>query len=125
MSNAAEGDFLATLVTDALTVAIPLEPVAADQIPALDAAGNPQTGAVALGNFAGREFGVWEMTVGAMTDTEVDELCVIISGAGEVHRTIDDVLVIEPLRPGTVLQLREGEGTLWVITETLRKVYLA
>lgn len=120
-----ETDFLAVLSGDAHTVDIRLEPVAADQIPALEGAGNPQSGAAVLGNFAGREFGVWEMTVGAMTDVEVDELCVIISGAGEVHRTFDDGVVVEPLRPGTVLQLREGEETLWVVTEALRKVYLA
>lgn len=125
MMSSSETNFLSALSSDAHTVAIVLEPVAADQIPAIEGAGNPQTGAAVLGNFAGREFGVWEMTVGAMTDVEVDELCVIISGAGEVHRVVDGEQVVQPLHPGTVLHLREGEETLWVVTETLRKVYLA
>lgn len=117
--------FLAALAVDALDITIPLESVAPEQVPALAHAGNPQTGAVALGTFADREVGVWEMTVGAMTDVEVDELCIIIAGAGELHRTFDGKTAVQQLRPGSVVQLRDGEETLWVVTENLRKVYLA
>jgi uncharacterized cupin superfamily protein len=65
------------------------------------------------------------MTPGAMTDVEVDEFCVILAGAGEVHRSVNGAQVIQTLQPGVVLQLRDGEETLWVVERTLRKVYLA
>ena len=109
---------------DALAAHIALQPVAPDQVPAIDGAGDPQTGSVVLGQFSGHEVGVWEMTVGAMTDIEVDELSIIIAGSGFVERTIDGEQVTQRLQPGVVIQLRAGEETLWRVTETLRKVYL-
>jgi uncharacterized cupin superfamily protein len=112
-------------MADALSAVIEREPITADQVAAVEGAGNPETGTLVLGEFGDREVGVWEMTPGAMTDVEVDELCVIIAGLGEVHRTIDGQQVIQSLRPGVTLQLRDGEETLWVVSQTLRKVYLA
>ncbi len=125
MSSEAQAAFTASLMADALEAVIATEAVSPDQVAAIDGAGNPETGTLVLGEFAGREVGVWEMTSGAMTDVEVDEFCVIIAGAGKVHRTVDGAQVIHKLQPGVVLQLRDGEETLWVVTETLRKVYLA
>jgi uncharacterized cupin superfamily protein len=125
MSCDTSAAFAAEYMTDALAVVLSTEPIAADQIASIEGAGHPETGATVLGHCDGREVGVWEMTPGAMTDVEVDELCIIISGSGEVHRTIDGKRVIQTLRPGSVLQLRDGEETVWVVTQTLRKVYLA
>ena len=124
MSAEASGLFASQFVMDALAAHIALQPVAPDQVPAIDGAGDPQTGSVVLGQFSGHEVGVWEMTVGAMTDIEVDELSIIIAGSGFVERTIDGEQVTQRLQPGVVIQLRAGEETLWRVTETLRKVYL-
>ncbi len=125
MSSDAQAAFTASFMADALEAVIVTEPVSPDQVAAIDAAGNPETGTLVLGEFAGREVGVWEMTPGAMTDVEVDEFCVILAGAGEVHRSVNGAQVIQTLQPGVVLQLRDGEETLWVVERTLRKVYLA
>jgi uncharacterized cupin superfamily protein len=125
MSSDAQAAFTASFMADALEAVIVTEPVSPDQVAAIDGAGNTETGTLVLGEFAGREVGVWEMTPGAMTDVEVDEFCVILAGAGEVHRSVNGAQVIQTLQPGVVLQLRDGEETLWVVERTLRKVYLA
>lgn len=85
--------------------------------------GAPAAGAVALGEFDGREVGVWEHTVGVSTDVEAEELFVVLSGAGSVE-FVDEGRTVQ-LRPGTVLRLSEGQRTIWTVTETLRKVYLS
>lgn len=108
-------------MADALALDIPTVPVPTAQI----AAGQPETGSLALTDWADREVGVWVMTPGAMTDVEADELCIIIAGAGVVHRTIDGVRREQGLRPGAVFQLIDGEETLWVVSERVRKIYLA
>ena len=66
--------------------------------------------------------GTWEMAPGTDHDTEVDEVFVVLAGHGTV--TFEDGEVVE-LRPGVAVRLRAGERTTWVVTETLRKVYVA
>lgn len=84
--------------------------------------GAPEAGSRALAAVAGVEVGVWEMTPGTATDIEVDEVFVVLAGAGSV--TFDDGERVE-LRPGRVVRLRAGEHTTWVVDETLRKIYVA
>jgi len=62
------------------------------------------------------------MSPGVATDTEVDEVFIVLSGRGEV--CFDDGEVVE-LRPGVVVRLRAGEHTVWTVSESLRKVYIA
>jgi mannose-6-phosphate isomerase-like protein (cupin superfamily) len=71
---------------------------------------------------AGVEVGVWEMSPGTATDVEVDEVFVVLSGAATV--TFDDGEAVD-LGPGSVVRLRAGEHTTWVVRETLRKIYVA
>ena len=97
----------------------PAMPVAGDMV----VEGSPSASAIALGEYAGMEVGVWEHTVGASTDVEVDELFVVLSGRATV-RFLDEDRTVE-LRPGTVMRLFAGQRTEWKVTETLRKVYLA
>ncbi len=113
--------FSETFMADALALAIPTEHVPADQV----TDGSPGTGSIPLTEWDDRDVGVWVMTPGSMTDVETDEVCIIIAGAGVVHRTLNGVRVEQPLIAGTVLQLHSGEETLWIVTETIRKVYLA
>lgn len=96
------------------------EPVPAEQI----VSGSPMTGAVELGHWQGLDIGVWEMTPGVMTDVEVDELCIILRGAGTVERVLGTQSVVHDLTAGVVLTLQAGEVTTWRVTETVRKVYL-
>ena len=82
-----------------------------------------RTGSTVLGRFAGLEVGVWEMTVGAMHDTEADELFVVVSGCARVD--FADGTAPLDLTTGDVVHLAAGTRTLWTVTEPLRKVYLA
>lgn len=84
--------------------------------------GAPETGSRALAAVAGVEVGVWEMTPGTATDVEVDEVFVVLSGSGTV--SFDDGERVH-LGPGSVVRLRAGERTTWVVHETLRKIYVA
>jgi len=103
----------------ALAVDIPLEPVSLEGV--LD--GEPSTGVVVLGEFAGREYGVWEMTPGTVSDVENDEFFVVVAGSATVE-FLDDEVVVQ-LVPGSVLTLTAGARTIWTVTQTLRKVWMA
>ncbi|GAB3606021.1 cupin domain-containing protein [Conyzicola nivalis] len=103
----------------ALAVDVPLDAVQVDDV--LD--GEPATGTVVLGEFDGREYGVWEITPGAMSDVENDEFFVVVAGAGSVEFLDDEVVV--HLVPGSVMTLSAGARTIWTVTQTLRKVWMA
>jgi uncharacterized protein len=104
--------------TAAASIELEREDVPTDQV----ADGSPQTGLAVLGEFAGTEIGVWEMTAGAMRDIEADEVFVVLAGRATVQfQESDDAIVIQT---GDVVRLRAGQRTLWTVTETLRKVYV-
>src|SRR3954447_9682612 len=64
--------------------------------------------------------GVWQMTPGTVTDTEANEMFVVISGRATITPEGGD-----PFRvgPGDMGVLEEGARTTWVVHETLRKAY--
>jgi uncharacterized cupin superfamily protein len=68
------------------------------------------------------EVGLWEAGPGVDTDTEADEVFLVLAGAGTV--AFEDGSAID-LRPGVLVQLRQGDRTTWTISERLRKLYLA
>jgi len=103
----------------ALDLTILHEPVEADQV--VD--GTPITGSTTVTTFGELEVGVWEMTVGAMRDVESDEVFVVIAGRATVTFDADDRVM--NLSLGSVARLAAGEHTVWTVTETIRKVYLA
>jgi uncharacterized cupin superfamily protein len=103
-------------VTDAAALAIVHELVDADQI----VAGSPTTGIHEIDETTG----VWEMSPGAMSDVEEDEVFVVLAGDATVD-FIEPALPSVELRPGSVLRLEAGMRTVWTVRETLRKVYLA
>lgn len=96
-----------------------------EQLPADEVlSGTPTTGTQALATLGGVEIGIWEMTPGTATDTEVDEVFVVLSG----HATIafdDPALPDLTVGPGSVVRLAAGQRTTWTVTETLRKIYIA
>jgi hypothetical protein len=98
--------------------AVPTAPLAPDSV----LAGAPAAGSRALAAVSGVEVGVWEMSPGTATDVEVDEVFVVLSGSATV--TFEDGERVD-LAPGTVVRLRSGEHTTWVVHETLRKIYVA
>jgi uncharacterized cupin superfamily protein len=104
----------------AATVAVPLEPLPAEQV----LAGSPSAGVLVLDERDGREIGVWEMTPGTATDTEVDEVFVVLTGSATVSFESPELPAVE-LAPGSVVRLTAGMRTTWVVREALRKVYVA
>lgn len=91
-------------------------------------AGSPQTGLQVLGDLGEHEVGIWEMTPGTATDTETDEVFVVLSGHATLRfDSVPDAATPPPveLRPGVVVRLSAGMCTTWTVHETLRKVYLA
>lgn len=117
MSGSDLGELEAGVVVSALTVPVPLAAVPAEQI----VSGSPSTGAVDLDEDMG--IGVWEMTVGAMRDTEIDEVFVVLTGEATVE-FIEPALPAVELRPGSLMSLTSGMRTIWTVRETLRKIYL-
>ena len=104
--------------TKALSIEVPLDPIDAAQV----VSGSPSAGAVGLGEFDSREYGVWEHTVGVSTDVEVDEIFVVLKGSAIL--SFEDGSSVE-LRAGSVGRLREGQRTTWDVREVLRKIYFS
>ncbi|KPC59576.1 dioxygenase [Streptomyces chattanoogensis] len=64
--------------------------------------------------------GIWQITPGVVTDTEANELFVVVSGRATIE--IEGGPVLE-VGPGDACVLREGDRTQWTVHETLRKAY--
>jgi uncharacterized cupin superfamily protein len=105
-------------LADATTVDLPDKLAAGTEV----VAGQPRAATATLAALGGMEIGVWEMTAGTARDVEAEEVFVVVSGQGTV--SFDDGEQIE-LRPGIVVRLRAGDRSTWLITHTLRKVYLS
>lgn len=105
------------LVANALSVAIEHEPVPAEQL----VIGAPTTGWTPLVGLGATEIGVWEMTPGAVTDTEIDEVFCVLAGHGLLE-FIDPSAAPLELVPGVLVRLQAGWRTRWTVTETLRKI---
>jgi uncharacterized protein len=106
-------------VVHAATIDLDHEPVPADQ----SVRGEPTTAATAVDEFGGLEVGVWEMTPGVMTDVEADEVFVVVSGSATVE--FGDGSQTLHIGPGDVVRLAAGAETVWTVSETMRKAYLA
>ncbi|WEB43165.1 cupin domain-containing protein [Streptomyces yunnanensis] len=64
--------------------------------------------------------GIWQITPGVVTDTEANELFVVVSGRATIEVEGGQVLEVGP---GDACVLREGDRTRWTVHETLRKTY--
>lgn len=65
--------------------------------------------------------GVWSCTPGRLTDVEVDETFVVLSGRATIEPDGGDAVEVGP---GDVCVLAAGTATTWTIHETLHKVYV-
>ncbi|TVZ96418.1 cupin domain-containing protein [Streptomyces sp. BK340] len=94
------------------------EPLDPEQI----VSGNPEvTGKVVWESADGRQIrGIWQITPGVVTDTEADELFVVISGSATIEFEDGPTLRVGP---GDMAVLRAGDRTTWTVHETLRKAY--
>ncbi|WP_136041298.1 MULTISPECIES: cupin domain-containing protein [unclassified Microbacterium] len=105
---------------DAGVLVLTHEPLPAEEV----LAGAPTTAVHELATLGGVEIGVWEMAPGTATDTEADEVFVVLSGRATISFASSGVPDLE-VGPGSVVRLAEGMRTTWTVTETLRKVYVA
>ncbi|MEV6810286.1 cupin domain-containing protein [Streptomyces sp. NPDC051129] len=98
-----------------------LEPEPLD--PARIVSGTPEvTGKVVERSADGRQLrGIWQITPGVVTDTEADELFVVISGSATIEVAEGPTLRVGP---GDLAVLRAGDRTTWTVHETLRKAYV-
>lgn len=64
--------------------------------------------------------GVWQITPGVVTDTEADEMFVVLSGSATIEVAGGPTLTVGP---GDLVVLGEGDRTTWTVHETLRKAY--
>lgn len=98
---------------------------------AVDAAdvvsGNPEQGTNVVGELNGVEVGVWELREGVVTDTEVDELFVVLAGSAivEILGDGDTVEKTVEVQAGDAMRLVGGTKTRWTVTDFIRKVYIA
>ena len=98
---------------------VPLEPVPAEEVDY----GNPRQGVLELGNIGGCEAGIWELRDGAVFDTEIDEIFVVLSGGASIE-LLDEGRAVD-VKAGDVMRLTAGTRTRWVVEDHIRKVYLA
>ncbi|MEV8540177.1 cupin domain-containing protein [Streptomyces sp. NPDC051572] len=110
-------------MTHSFVVRVPdaeLEPEPLD--PAQIVSGTPEvTGKVVWESEDGKQVrGIWQITPGVVTDTEADELFVVISGSATIEVEGCETLTVGP---GDMAVLREGDRTTWTVHETLRKAY--
>ncbi len=80
------------------------------------------TAATTLAAIKASEVGLWEAGPGTDIDVEIDEVFLVLAGAGTV--TFEDGSTLA-LAPGVVVRLVAGDRTTWTITDRLRKLYLA
>lgn len=106
-------------VIAAVSAEIELEPVPADEVEA----GAPRQGVAELGEIGGCEAGIWELRAGTVTDTEVDELFVVLSGSAVIE-LIDEGTRIE-VAAGDAMRLVAGTRTRWIVEDHIRKVYIS
>jgi uncharacterized cupin superfamily protein len=105
-----------------LSADVMTEPLTADELSPSDViSGSPRVASADLETAGGVSIGIWEISQGAVTDTEVDEVFLVLAGSGEI--AFDDGSTVM-LAPGTLMRLRAGERTTWTITEPVRKVYV-
>jgi uncharacterized cupin superfamily protein len=69
----------------------------------------------------GVEVGLWEMSVGAVRDVEVDEVFVVLAGSATISVGDSSVSV----GPGDLVRLTAGTATTWEVTSPIRKLYVA
>ncbi|MFJ4254622.1 cupin domain-containing protein [Microbacterium sp. NPDC090003] len=107
-------------MADAAALALAHEPLPASEV----RAGTPTTAVHPLSLIGGTEVGIWEMTPGTASDVETDEVFVVLAGRARI--AFDDPAIADlEVGPGSVVRLAEGQRTVWTVTETLRKVYIA
>lgn len=89
--------------------------------PAQIVSGDPETSVLVLArSFDGAESGLWRCTPGVVTDTEVTESFLVITGKATIVFEDESSVTVGP---GDTHRFEGGEGTTWHVEETLLKAY--
>ncbi|MFI5893052.1 cupin domain-containing protein [Actinoplanes sp. NPDC051513] len=85
--------------------------------------GAPTLGTTAITTLgdSGVEVGVWEMSVGAVRDVEIDEVFLVLTGSATI--TVGSSAF--QVGAGDLVRLTAGTSTTWEVTSPLRKLYIA
>lgn len=104
------------------SVTVELESVPAEDV----VSGSPRQGVAELGEIGGAQAGIWELREGVVTDTEVDELFIVLSGGARIEFLSgpEQGGTVE-VGPGDVMRLVGGSRTRWTVEDHIRKVYIA
>lgn len=88
-------------------------------------AGSPRIAQADTGLWKDIATGVWEITPGVVSDVELDEVFVVLTGRASiaVEATADHEATTFTISSGDVVRLYAGMRTIWTVEETLRKVY--
>lgn len=100
---------------------VPLEAVPADEV----VSGTPTQGIVELGSIGTAELGVWELRDGQVTDTEAEEIFIVVSGGADIT-FLDGPQAGETVTvsAGDAMRLVAGTKTRWSVPDHIRKVYV-
>lgn len=110
-------------MTDSFALHIPSAELDPDPLdPSQIVSGTPEvSGRVLWESEDGRQVrGIWQITPGVVTDTEADELFVVLSGRATIEFEGGPTLEVGP---GDCAVLHAGDRTVWTVHETLRKAY--
>jgi len=118
-SEASNARLDAGALVAALELDLEYEPVPAEKV----VSGEPSAGYAVVDVSDAGEIGVWELTAGAMRDTEVSEVFVVLAGSATVE-FVDPPRPSIELAPGAVVRLDAGMQTVWTVREPLRKVFI-
>lgn len=104
----------AAALPDSELPAAPLDP---DQV----VAGDPEVRLLEIHDGADLGIGIWQHGAGVSTDTEVDEVFVVLSGRATIEVEGGPTLEVGP---GDVGIYPAGTRTRWTVHEPLRKIYV-
>ncbi|WP_218683254.1 cupin domain-containing protein [Microbacterium sp. BF1] len=103
---------------DAGALALDHEPLPAEEV----LAGSPTSTVHELATLGGIEVGIWEMTPGTATDTEADEVFVVLSGRATIAFASSGLPDLE-VGPGSVVRtlhaLADGLQAAWMLDPSL------
>ncbi|MEB4614112.1 cupin domain-containing protein [Leucobacter sp. M11] len=83
-------------------------------------AGSPREGLVPLGRIGAVDVDLWELRTGTVTDVELEEMFVVLSGNATIEFLDEDRSLV--VGAGDVVRLTAGSRTRWTVLDHIRKV---
>jgi uncharacterized cupin superfamily protein len=84
--------------------------------------GDPQSHYVDVATVGDATLGVWQVTEGSFSSSDLDEAFVVLSGAGTLTFVATGAVVT--LAPGVLVRVTPETDIKWDITSPIRKLYI-